>query len=67
MDFDSKKDKGKEKAPTESELPEYVLKMQEYIAAQRTRQDAMDVKVDTLVENQKDISSKLATLMSNKP
>ncbi|MCI69882.1 hypothetical protein A2U01_0091145, partial [Trifolium medium] len=51
-------------------LPEYVFKMQADIEARRIRQDAMDVKVDTVVENHKDIASKLEiliALMSKKP
>ncbi|MCI64092.1 hypothetical protein A2U01_0085349 [Trifolium medium] len=54
----------------ESEPPAYVLKMQADIEAQKIRQDAMEVKVDTVVENQKDIASKLdalIALMSKKP
>ncbi|MCI08135.1 hypothetical protein A2U01_0029208 [Trifolium medium] len=70
---DSKKmdiDKDKGKAPMESEPPAYVLKMQADIETQKIRQDDMEVKVDTVVENQKDIASKLdapIALMSRKP
>ncbi|MCH94930.1 hypothetical protein A2U01_0015901, partial [Trifolium medium] len=63
-------DKGKGKAVMDSEPPEYVLKMQADIEAQKIRQDVMEVKVDTVVTNQKDIASKLdalVALMSKKP
>ncbi|MCI04538.1 hypothetical protein A2U01_0025585, partial [Trifolium medium] len=49
--------KGKEKVSEEPELPAYVVKMQEDIAAQ-------NIKIDSLVANQKEMSSQLATLIS---
>ncbi|MCI08880.1 hypothetical protein A2U01_0029962 [Trifolium medium] len=66
--LDTSKDKGKE--IMEPEPPSYVLKMQEDIANQKIKQEALEEKVDKIAENQKDMNSKLDVIfafMSQKP